>query len=183
MLWVGLPAGFALVYSCENRGMFQKILVAIDKSIFGDYVFDRSLALAESLKADLMVLHVLSADEEGSPQVPVSSSMTYYPMLVSTTFEVYQQQWQRYEAEGLEFLKSRADKAIAAGIKTEFSQAAGHPGRIICDLARTWSASLIVVGRRGRNGLSEFFMGSVSNYVLHHAPCEVLVVHTPPTLG
>ncbi len=104
-------------------------------------------------------------------------------MLTSTTFEVYQQQWQKYEKEGLEFLRSRTDKATAAGIKTEFTQTAGHPGKAICNLARTWSADLIVVGRRGRNGLSEFFVGSVSNYVLHHAPCEVLVIHTPTTLG
>jgi len=29
----------------------------------------------------------------------------------------------------------------------------------------------------GRTGLRELFLGSVSNYVLHHAPCSVMVVH------
>ncbi|MGL4622525.1 MAG: universal stress protein, partial [Chroococcidiopsis sp.] len=51
--------------------------------------------------------------------------------------------------------------------------------RLICDFALAWKADLIVTGRRGRRGLSEFFMGSVSNYVLHHASCSVLTVQSP----
>ncbi|CCQ49032.1 hypothetical protein CWATWH8502_2292 [Crocosphaera watsonii WH 8502] len=35
---------------------------------------------------------------------------------------------------------------------------------------------VIVMGHRGISGLQEFFLGSVSNYVLHHAPCSVLIV-------
>ncbi|MGC1393382.1 MAG: universal stress protein [Coleofasciculaceae cyanobacterium] len=35
---------------------------------------------------------------------------------------------------------------------------------------------MVVVGRRGRTGLAEAFLGSVSNYVVHHAPCSVLVI-------
>ncbi|MFM7578374.1 MAG: universal stress protein, partial [Microcystaceae cyanobacterium] len=38
---------------------------------------------------------------------------------------------------------------------------------------------VIVVGHRGRWGLSEILLGSVSNYVFHHAHCPVLVVPTP----
>lgn len=39
------------------------------------------------------------------------------------------------------------------------------------------------MGRRGHKGLSEILLGSVSNYVVHHAPCSVLVLQglTAPT--
>jgi nucleotide-binding universal stress UspA family protein len=42
--------------------------------------------------------------------------------------------------------------------------------------AQIWHADLIVMGRRGVSGMHELFLGSVSNYVTHHAPCSVLVV-------
>jgi len=89
----------------------------------------------------------------------------------------YQKRWESYEREGIDELRQFAAEATAQGIKTEFTQTAGDPGRVICDMANSWQADMIIVGNRGRSGLSEFFLGSVSNYVMHHAPCSVLVVH------
>ena len=43
-------------------------------------------------------------------------------------------------------------------------------------LAKDWNADLIIMGRRGLTGLSEMFLGSVSNYVVHHASCSVLLI-------
>jgi nucleotide-binding universal stress UspA family protein len=157
--------------------MFQKILVAIDQSSLSDRVFERSLSLAKNLNAELMLLHVLSADEEGSPQLPVTSTSLREPAFAEgIAFEVYQTQWQQFEQKGLKFLQAHTKTATEAGIKTEFTQTPGRPGDVICEMAKSWGADLIIVGRRGRSGLSEFFLGSVSNYVLHHAPCEVLTV-------
>ncbi|MEL6786783.1 MAG: universal stress protein, partial [Cyanobacteria bacterium J06607_15] len=51
-----------------------------------------------------------------------------------------------------------------------------NPGRTICDRAQTWSVDLILVGSRGLTGAKEVMLGSVSNYVTHHAPCSVLIV-------
>jgi len=52
----------------------------------------------------------------------------------------------------------------------------GEPGREICALAQEWSADLILLGRRGMQGLGELLLGSVSNFVMHRANCAVLVV-------
>ena len=73
-------------------------------------------------------------------------------------------------------MKSLTEEATKAEVKTEFKQTFGYPGRNICELAQTWSAELIVVGSRGLTGLKEMFLGSISNYVTHHAPCSVLIV-------
>jgi nucleotide-binding universal stress UspA family protein len=54
--------------------------------------------------------------------------------------------------------------------------AAIEPGQGLCQAARRWQTDLIVMGRRGRKGIAEVLLGSVSNYVLHHAPCAVLVI-------
>jgi nucleotide-binding universal stress UspA family protein len=52
----------------------------------------------------------------------------------------------------------------------------GDPGHSICESAQNWGADLIVLGRRGRTGFAEAFLGSVSNYVVHHASCSVFVI-------
>jgi nucleotide-binding universal stress UspA family protein len=38
-------------------------------------------------------------------------------------------------------------------------------------------AQLIVVGNRGRGGISGMMLGSVAQAIIHHAPCPAGVVH------
>jgi nucleotide-binding universal stress UspA family protein len=156
--------------------MFHKILVAIDSSKFGKRVFEEALAQAKATKANLMILHVLCPDEEDCPDTSGLLNTYYYPGTDSETVQHCQQMWEEFCQKRLEMVKAYAAKAIAAGVNAEFTQKPGSPGRIICDVARNWESDLIVIGRRGYSGLSELFLGSVSNYVLHHAPCSVLTV-------
>ena len=160
--------------------MFKKILVALDNSPQRDTVFDKALTLAQQSDARLMLLHVLSAYEEGSPGIPIRSYHAYYPVLDDTTWKVYQQRWEAFEARGLNQLNQDIDQAQTVGVQAEFSQSAGDPPQVICNVAKSWDADLIVVGSHGRKGLGELLLGSVSNYVMHHAPCSVLVVHRGP---
>ncbi len=159
--------------------MYQKILVALDRSASHRAVLDRAMALAQGLKAQLMLLHVLSAYDADSPGLPVRAYHSYYPILDSVAWDTYQQRWSHYEEAGLEELRRGAAIAQELGIAVEYTQTAGDPGRVICDLAKGWQADLILVGHRGRHGISEFLLGSVSNYVMHNAPCSVLVVRQP----
>lgn len=157
--------------------MFKKILVALDNSSLRETVLDRAVDLASKMDSRLMLLHVLSAYEEGSPGIPLRSYHAYYPILDDTSWSLYQERWNHFEQAGIERLRKDAETADAAGVKAEFTQSAGEPSSAICELANVWEADLIVVGSRGRKGLSELLLGSVSNYVMHHAPCSVLVVH------
>lgn len=157
--------------------MFYKILVALDRSEIGKYVFDEALSLAKAIRASLMLLHVLSPYEEGyPPNMPLVSNLNYSKMQ-EEDLKRYLEQLQVFKDQGLNLLQSRTDEATAAGVNTEFIQTPGTPGYVICGLARTWGADLILMGRRGHSSLSELILGSVSNYVTHHAPCSVLVVH------
>lgn len=160
--------------------MFHKILVGLDQSELGERVFAEALTLAQAAGGELRLLHALCPGEEGCPQMPNLSSLEYYPGLDGHLLELYGEQWRIYEERGRDLGCAQAARAIAAGVPTEFSQMTGSPGRLICDVARTWGADLILVGRRGRVGVQEFLLGSVSNYVLHHAPCSVLVINREP---
>lgn len=155
--------------------MFSKILVAIDDLTTSRKVFEAGLSLAKKTGASLMLLHVLSAEEKNYPSPFIYSDLKYNPN-VEPILEAYREQWQKFEQQGREFLQSLTEEATKAGVKTEFKQTFGYPGRKICSLAQTWSADLILVGSRGLTGLKEMFLGSISNYVTHHAPCSVLIV-------
>lgn len=53
----------------------------------------------------------------------------------------------------------------------------GPAGPAICALAEELGAAAIVIGSRGRGGLKRALLGSVSDHVVRHAPCPVVVVH------
>ncbi|MCC5637534.1 universal stress protein [Nostoc sp. CHAB 5844] len=162
--------------------MLKKILVALDRSEMGQEVFEQALALAKVMPAQLLLLHVLSPEEEGSPYIPMLSNVDYYPGLSGQSLDLYQKQWDMFKDEGVRMLQSLCAQANTADVTAEFTQILGNPGNTICKLAAQWNADLIVMGHRGRSGLTEFFLGSVSNYVLHRANCSVYIVHCPTRL-
>lgn len=159
--------------------MFAKILVAIDTSSMGNYVFEQALELAKAVKGHLLLLHVLSPEEDTSPGMPGFAEADYYPWTLDDVNVSYRKQWDEFESECLEILQARTHQAMQVGVSAEFTQVPGSPGEIICKMAQTLQADLIILGHRGLSGLSELILGSVSNYVLHHAPCSVLTVQLP----
>lgn len=154
--------------------MFKKILVALDRSQINQQVFESALDLAMKNNANLALLHVLSSEEENSPLMPIYSSLNYYPELART--ELYQKEWDEFREEGIKILQHYTNLATTNNVEAEFTQVLGSPGRTICEFASNWDADLIVVGRRSRSRLAEIFLGSVSNYVLHHAQCSILII-------
>lgn len=52
----------------------------------------------------------------------------------------------------------------------------GNPTEVLVDVAREYSAQLVVVGRRGRDFAARALLGSVATQVVANAPCDVLVV-------
>ena len=159
--------------------MLHKILVAMDDSAIGEYVFNEALDLAKAIGAKLMLLHVLSRDEKGYPDNTLLPDPTdASDSLINQSVKTYLEQLEAFKAYGLNMLRSRANEAKLAGVPTEYTQTLGSPGYSICDLASTWGADLVITGRRSRSLVSKLFLGSVSNYVNHNAPCSVMTVHS-----
>lgn len=52
----------------------------------------------------------------------------------------------------------------------------GDIANTVCRIAEDLDVDLIVVGSHGRSGFGRIFLGSVSEHVVRHAPCPVLVV-------
>jgi nucleotide-binding universal stress UspA family protein len=149
--------------------MFEKILVALDDSKSSRTVFERALRLAKTHNSALMLVHVLILVDDLYP----GDAFIGIP---ETALRVYTQRWEQQQQVGIDKLQALAAEATAAGISTEVTQHLGDPGKSICKIANNWNANLIVMGRRGLHGLSELLLGSTSNYVLHHAACNVLIL-------
>lgn len=73
-----------------------------------------------------------------------------------------------------ESAKKRAEEAGARDVTTRIC--AGDIADEILDVAEAEKADILVLGRRGLGRVREVLLGSVSQKVLHHADCKVVIV-------
>jgi len=150
--------------------MIKKILIALDYGDTCQGVFEQAISLAQATQSALKLLNVLAFERDNS---------TSFSPYSGQDWRTDQAQYKELETASSKLLKEFAQKAKEAGVTTEFTQEVGNAGPVICELGKAWKADLIMVGSHGRKGLSEMLLGSVSNYVVHHAICSVMVVHRP----
>lgn len=89
-------------------------------------------------------------------------------------------QWMLTDASQAED-RAGSGKALAAklGLKEVRTRVfRGDPAEALVETADDVGADLIVVGSKGMTGTGRFLLGSVPNRVSHHAPCDLLIVHT-----
>lgn len=86
---------------------------------------------------------------------------------------------EKMEAQALEhareFIEDVATKIRVLGHTMRGVSVLGVPAMMIMHEAEKVGADLIMVGSRGRQGLTRFVLGSVSHAILHQAQCPVLV--------
>ncbi|MFO7262522.1 MAG: universal stress protein [Bacillota bacterium] len=142
--------------------MFKKILVATDGSEGAKKAVHTAVKMLEGT-SDVQVTLITV-----SQPVPLSlyadlQALNIDPMALS-------------EQQAQELLEEESAPLKEAGISFDTQVAVGDPGTEICRVAQEGGYDLIIVGSRGRNQFAEIVLGSVSNRVLHHAGCPVLVV-------
>jgi nucleotide-binding universal stress UspA family protein len=66
-----------------------------------------------------------------------------------------------------------------AGVERAVTRAvAGSPADVLLETAEDFGADLIVVGSKGLTGAAGIVLGSVASSIAHHAPCDVMIIHT-----
>jgi nucleotide-binding universal stress UspA family protein len=76
-----------------------------------------------------------------------------------------------------EYIEGVAERLCAIGYKAHGVALLGTPSTMILQEAATLRSDLILMGTRGRQGITRFVLGSVSHAVLHQMPCPVLAFH------
>jgi nucleotide-binding universal stress UspA family protein len=86
--------------------------------------------------------------------------------------------WDAEMAEAGAELEQTAAALSAAQIDKRIE--VGDVGGTVCRIAAEVGADVIVVGSHGRGAIERLLLGSVSEQVVRHAPCPVLVVRPEP---
>jgi nucleotide-binding universal stress UspA family protein len=154
----------------------KKILVAIDRSTQASVVFEKAIHLAQIEQGQLLLFYCLDWEAENLADAFVGMGTLGDVDLYGATLGERRTFLERKIQQAQEWLQIYHQQGINAGIACESQCQVGSPGMRICELAQNWNADIIVLGRRGHRGIAEVLLGSVSNYVLHHASCSVLVV-------
>jgi nucleotide-binding universal stress UspA family protein len=72
------------------------------------------------------------------------------------------------------YIERVAERLRAIGYEAHGVAVVGTPSSMILQEATTLQSDLILMGTRGRQGITRFMLGSVSHEVLHKMPCPVL---------
>ena len=137
----------------------KKILVAVDDSECAAKAANVAIELAKPLRAKIGFIHVFN---------PTVGPGTMWSVPADRTAEMCEREAQS--------LLARFRQRAATRSKVPAFLESGNPASKIVDAAKSWPADLIVIGSHGRGKIGRLLLGSVSQGVLSHAPCPVLVI-------
>jgi nucleotide-binding universal stress UspA family protein len=155
---------------------FKKILVGLDQSFKDSAVFARALEQAKPHSTSMMIFHALKVEPRGEATAIATADNDTTRDLYAMLARQHQARVERTKQKATNWLDLYFQQAIAKGIPTQVNCEAGNPGLWLCEMAQRWGADLIVVGHRDNQGLRSVGNSSVTQYVLQHAPCPILVI-------
>lgn len=145
--------------------MAVKILIATDGSKFSNKAADYGIGLAKKLGAEVLALYVINLKH-----------FELYALEHHDDITGYEDENVKLLQESRDALGYIASRAAESGLTIATRAARGYPADEIMKIAKGESFDMIVVGNLGKSGIERALMGSVSEAVVRHAPCPVLVV-------
>ena len=153
------------MHGATVRNMSDPILLCTDGSRHAAHAISSGLALVGS-DGPIVVATVL---HEPDPMLVTGTGIAGGVM----SSEAFEEQLQASRRDGEALVASVVADLGLTGAEVRIL--VGDPGMQICLLAEQTSARAIVIGSRGRGGLKRAILGSVSDHVVRHAPCPVII--------
>jgi len=138
--------------------LFERILVAVDGSSASMRAVECARKLAKLTDATVILVHAFPKTPEYLGEPNLSETIA------------------RHIEKARNLIDPLTESLQEGGITTITEILQGPPSEAILNVASTRNADLIVMGARGLGSLGSLLLGSVSQKVLSHATCPVMVV-------
>jgi len=136
----------------------MKIMVCHDGSRRAQDALEKTIELFKAQKPEIILIAVV---EE--------------PLDATSTNEESFRNWCKSREDDLE---KAAGSVVRQGLEVDVILATGDPRKMLLEAAKTKSPDLLVVAKRGGGLLEQMVLGSVSAFLVRHATCPVLVMHS-----
>lgn len=142
-----------------------RIVLAVDGSRQSDAATSTAAGLAGIDGSELYVVHA-------GPTAHLPYAYPYLAENVESFFEQANEEARKFLETRVEQIRAQTDAPVHTHLRP------GAPEKEIVELAEEIDAGLVILGSRGLGGVRRALMGGVSDAVVRHARCPVLVVRT-----
>ena len=145
----------------EQNQEYQHIMVAVDGSDEASAALENAIETAKRNNGDLLIVHVID-------------NRSYTMGVASFDIEASEEETRTMK----EILGEYRQFAINRGVKKVSTElVTGSPKELLAkSLPKEHNIDLILCGQSGLSGIESLMMGSVSQYIIREAPCDVLIV-------
>jgi nucleotide-binding universal stress UspA family protein len=148
----------------------MKILIAFDGSPSAQAAVDEVVGRPWPKGSEVRLVTVL---ERPLPVPPPNGIEIYAPLMEKMRVSLREEAYQRIQ-RALKKLSTRKE------LTASYEMRDGSVKEALLDAIREWNADLVLVGSRGVSGIARLLLGSVSQGLAYHAPCNVEIVKSAP---
>jgi len=142
--------------------MFSKIMVPVDGSEHSKKALDYAIKLGKMFSSEIVLIHVV--------QQPI------FPFSEMTTSTFIDKVIEGLMENARRIINAAKDTVKREGLRVVDIIKVGQPAEVIISEAEKLNVNLIVIGSKGVSKVKRFLLGSISDAVVHHAKCPVLIV-------
>lgn len=138
--------------------MYDKIMIPLDGSKLSETALEHATSLAKSQSSELHLIRVWTRNEPLDSPYPVRRDWRGLPRKVEA------------------YLQDVANGLREHGLQVWCHVLEGKPDDVITAAAKRENIGLIVMTSHGFSGITRWFLGSVAEAVVRHAPCPVMTI-------
>ncbi len=141
---------------------YSKILVPVDGSNEARLAFEKAIEVAKRNRAQVLIAHVIDTRVLQTPTGFEGNFNEEIQRQTENLFQEYRQYAQEHDFNDIDFVLEYGSPKVY----------------ISKNIPKDYQIDLIMMGATGLNAVERLFIGSVSEYVIRNASCDVLVVRT-----